>query len=162
MSRQYRTSSLLKQLMPTRASLVVATSVLASTVGCGPKNHVGGDANFVDSSWITAAHSCWPGLRGTNNADIQKHLTDHTDFGKLFPSYSGLSADTLTVSLKMPLQTAPSPDNATLANSDLPVLTRGQAALGTPAALAVAQSTHGSAPPDAFCAIQTGTPVGFN
>ncbi len=152
----------MKRITPVRLPLIASTVCAFATTGCGPKAAVGGPKNFVDSSWITAAHSCWPGLRGRSNDELEKHLTSHDAFGKLFPTYAGLSADTLKISLKMPLQIAPSPDNGALANSDIPVLTRGQAALGTPAALAVAQSTHGAAPPDAFCAIQTGTPVGFN
>lgn len=146
----------------TYAPLAAVTLFAWASFGCGPSNSVGGNKDFVDSSWITAAHSCWPGLNGRSNEEIGKHLTTYNDFGKLFPSYAGLTADTLRSSLKMPLQIGPPPNNGALANSDLPVLTRGQAALGTPAALAVAQSTHGAAPPDAFCAVQTGTPVGFN
>ena len=79
-----------------------------------------------------------------------------------FPSYTGLSDETIKSDITVPLATILPPDTTKLTNSSQPVLTTGQAVAGTPAQSAAAQSTHGSAPPDVLCAVQSGLPEGFN
>ncbi len=123
-----------------------------------------GQADSVDNSWANAAKACWPQLakNGSNDVDLRKYLIDPAHFRSTFPAYEALSDANVRAELSMPLTTIFPPDPTRLANSATPVLTRGQAVNGVSPGGAVTQSTHGNAPPDALCSIQTGTPEGFN
>ncbi len=122
-----------------------------------------GAAASVDNSWVNAAKSCWPDLAkgGYGVQQIQQYLIEPGHLRATFPSYGGLSDPTLKADLSLPLTTILPPDTTKLVNSSAPVLTTGQAVAGTPPGGAIVQSTHGSAPPDALCAIQSGLPQGF-
>ncbi len=122
-----------------------------------------GSAAAVDNSWVQAAKSCWPDLakNGHTPQQIQQYLATPGNVRSAFPSYTGLSDATINADITVPLATILPPDTTKLTNSSKPVLTTGQAVAGTPPQGAVAQSTHGSAPPDALCAIQSGLPQGF-
>lgn len=111
-----------------------------------------------------AAKSCWPDLAGNGYGadDITRNLASPTHFRNAFPVYSAQTDDALNFLLAKPLQTAPPPDTSKLTHSQTPVLSRGQAAVGTGFKDAVVQSTNGNAPPDALCSIQPGTPQGFS
>lgn len=119
---------------------------------------------FIDPSWLTATQSCYPDLtkNGYTPADIQRNLANTTDLHNAFPVYAAQPHAALDDILAKPLTTGPDPDTTQLAHSKYPILTRGQAAAGTATAMAVVQNTNGSAPPDAFCAIQPGIPQGFS
>ena len=123
-----------------------------------------GASASVDNSWVQAAKSCWPdlGKNGYSTQQIQQYLITPANVRVAFPSYTGLSDDTLKADISVPLATILPPDTTKLTNSSNPVLTTGQAVQGTPPQGAIVQSTHGSAPPDALCAIQSGLPQGFN
>ncbi len=122
-----------------------------------------GQADSVDNSWANAAKACWPQLakNGSSDVDLRKYLIDPAHFRSAFPAYGALSDANVKAELSMPLTTIFPPDPTKLANSATPVLTRGQAVNGVPPGDAVAPSTHGNAPPDALCSIQTGLPPAF-
>ena len=148
--------------------LLAATALLALT-GCHSKHSENGSmapagsAAAVDNSWVNAAKSCWPDLarNGHTPQQIQQYLTGPANVRSTFPSYGGLSDETIKSDITVPLATILPPDTTKLVNSSKPVLTAGQAVAGTSAGGAAVQSTHGSAPPDALCAIQSGLPQGF-
>ena len=116
----------------------------------------------VDNSWINAAKACWPQLasNGYNNDNIGRNLIHH--LGNAFPTYSALGNKGADADLSMPIDAVLAPDVSKLQNSSTPVLTRGQAVAGVGPGDAIVQSTHGNAPPDALCSIQTGLPQGFS
>ena len=121
-----------------------------------------GQPASVDNSWINAAKSCWPQLAQKNQTDIEDYLVGAGHLGATFPSYSALNGNGTSADLSMPIATVLAPDVTRLENSSTPVLTRGQAVAGTPPQEAIVQSTHGNAPPDALCSVQTGLPAGFS
>ena len=145
------------------AAAVMLLSGLAAT-GCGHRN-IGSGApdDLVDNSWVTAAESCWPDLirDGYHAQKIERNLSVPDNFRSTFPSYAAQSNQQIGALLTRTIGSAPPPDISKLTHSQTPVLTRGQAAAGTSPQAAVAANTQGIAPPDALCAIQTGTPVGF-
>ncbi len=155
-----------------RTSLRAAALVLLTFSVAACRNKQGehgsmapvGNASSVDNSWVQAAKSCWPDLAKSNYSteQIQGYLTNPANIRATFPSYVGLSDETIKADITVPLATILPPDTTKLTNSSKPVLTTGQAVAGTPAQNAVVQSTHGSAPPDALCAIQSGLPEGFH
>ena len=149
---------------------VLALALSLSLTGChnkqgehGSMAPVGNPAS-VDASWVSAAKSCWPDLAKNNYSQQQigGYLTSPANVRSTFPSYAGLSDATIQADITVPLATILPPDTTKLVNSSRPVLTTGQAVAGTPPQGAIAQSTHGSAPPDSLCAIQSGLPEGFN
>ena len=152
---------------PGRTALAIALTLLPvsgchhQTTATGSMDSPGQPAS-IDNSWINAARSCWPDLaqQGYSNADIARNLLNH--LGSAFPAYSALSARTLDADLSMPITSILPPDVTKLENSSTPVLTRGQAVAGTPPRQAIVQSTHGQAPPDSLCSIQSGIPDGFS
>ena len=150
----------------TQAALLLTPLLLGSlaATGCRP-HHTGADpqAGLVDESWITSAQSCWPDLthNGYSTKRLQHDLAVPANFRATFPTYAAQSNVQIRALLSKTIGAAPSPDSSTLAHSQMPVLTRGQAAAGTSPQAAVAANTNGTAPPDALCAIQTGTPAGF-
>lgn len=123
-----------------------------------------GSAASVDNSWVNAAKSCWPDLAkgGYGAQQIQQYLIVPGHLRSAFPSYAGLSDQTIKADLTVPITTILPPDVTRLTNSSTPLLTTGQAVAGTPPQGAIVQSTHGQAPPDALCAIGSGLPPGFN
>ncbi len=155
---------------PQRMPVRFLALALSLALGCAhkPKTAEGSIASpdspaSVDNTWVNAAKSCWPDLakNGTTVRQIQQYLIDPTHLRSTFPSYAGLSDATIRTDLSLPISTILQPDVTRLANSATPVLTTGQAVAGTPPQGAIVQSTHGSAPPDALCSIQTGLPQGF-
>ena len=122
-----------------------------------------GSSAAVDNSWVSAAQSCWPDLtkNGHTAQQVQQYLSSPANVRSAFPSYTGLSDATIKADITVPLATILPPATTKLVNSAKPVLTAGQAAAGTAPGAAAAQSTHGSAPPDALCAVQSGLPQGF-
>ena len=149
---------------------VLSLALVASVItGCNhpPTTAAGsmakpGQPASVDNSWINAAKACWPQLasNGYNNDDIGRNLIHH--LGNAFPTYSALGNKGTDADLSMPIATVLAPDVTKLENSSTPVLTRGQAVQGVGPQGAIVQSTHGDAPPDALCSIQTGLPQGFS
>jgi hypothetical protein len=151
------------------SSVSVALALAGVLVaGCSSKHKGAGVAGSggrnVDASWATAIQSCWPDLskQGYSTEDIRSNLATPTHFRNAFPVYAAQNDDAVDLLLAKPLQTAPDPDITKLTHSNAPVLTRGQAANGTGPRDAAVQSTNGQAPPDAFCAIQSGIPQGFS
>ncbi len=118
---------------------------------------------LVDPSWVTATQACWPDLtkNGYTADDLKRNLADSGSFHNAFPVYTAQSRADIDALLAKPLGIAPGPDISKLTHAQTPVLTRGQAALGTGPQAAVVQSTNGIAPPDALCSIQPGVPQGF-
>jgi len=159
-------------LAPVSGTTRVVASFLAFTAltftGCSRKHPgapvVTSSGRLIDPSWITATEACYPDLtkQGYTAEDIRRNLANLDDFHHAFPVYAAQNHKDLDDILGKPLQTGPDPDITQLAHSPYPVLTRGQAAAGTTPQMAVVQSTNGIAPPDAFCAIQPGTPQGFS
>jgi hypothetical protein len=146
-----------------RAAAVMLLSGIAVS-GCGKRpTGSGAPGDLVDSSWVTAAESCWPDLirDGYHARKIEKNLAVPPRFRSTFPSYSAQSDQQIRALLTRSLGSAPVPDISRLTHSQTPVLTRRQAAAGTSPQAAVAANTQAIAPPDALCAIQTGTPAGF-
>ena len=147
--------------------LVAAATALSLAAGCSRKHTgapvVSSSGRLVDQSWITATQACWPDLakQGYSADDVRHNLANLDDFHSAYPVYAAQTHQDLDELLGKPLQTGPDPDIGKLAHSQYPVLTRGQAAAGTVAQMAVVQQTNGIAPPDAFCAIQPGIPQGF-
>ena len=121
-----------------------------------------GQPASVDNSWLNAAKACWPDLtkNGYSNDDLSRNLIHH--LGAAFPTYSVLTSNGADADLSMPITTVLAPDVSKLENSSTPVLTRGQAVAGVGPQGALVQNTHGNAPPDALCSIQTGLPQGFS
>ena len=160
--------------MPINSSARTVTSALASFLllaalgGCHHRKTAAGSLDApgkpdsVDTTWVTAAKSCWPELakNGYTDQDIRENLVHH--IGAAFPTYSALSRNGADADLSMPLTSVLPPDTTKLFNSATPVLTRGQAVAGTPPSGAIVASTHGSAPPDALCSIQQGVPQDFS
>ncbi len=150
-------------------SLVYACAFFCTLVlGCHhPKTEAGslakpGQPASVDNSWLNAARACWPDLakNGYTNDDLSRNLIHH--LGAAFPTYAALTRNGADADLSMPISTVLAPDVTKLENSSTPVLTRGQAVAGVGPGGAIVQSTHGNAPPDALCSIQTGLPQGFS
>ena len=155
------------KLQPLRFAILGAVLPFAFS-GCSHK-HIGapvvsGSGRLVDPSWITAINACWPDLarQGYTADDIRHNLANADDLHHAFPVYAAQTRKDLDDILGKPLQTGPDPDVSQLAHSQYPILTRGQAAAGTAPQMAVVQGTNGTAPPDSFCAIQTGIPQGFS
>ena len=160
----------LPSILTRRAVAALTLLACACAVGCRRKHEAEGSTaptgNYtsVDNSWINAAKSCWPELAKNNYStqQLQQYLVVPDHLRATFPSYAGLSDPTLKADLTVPISTILPPDTTKLLNSSTPVLTTGQAVAGTPAQGAIAQSTHGNAPPDSLCAVQRGFPEGFN
>jgi hypothetical protein len=149
---------------PAWAILLIAAAILT---GCRA-NEMGvkfsdREALSVDPSWLAAAKSCWPDLahNGDTSADINRYLADPLHFRATFGGYAALSDRTLRAIVSKPAAEAPAPDSSVLTGANTPVLTRGQAVAGASTQQAVASAPDGIAPPDALCAIHSGTPVGF-
>ena len=149
---------------------VLALALALGLTGCRNKQGEhgsmapAGNPASVDNSWVNAAKSCWPDLAKNNYSQQQigGYLTSPANVRSTFPSYTGLSDATIKADITVPLATILPPDTTKLVNSSSPVLTTGQAVAGTPPGGAIVQSTQGSAPPDALCAVQSGLPQGFN
>ena len=154
--------------MPARPLALAALALLGLAAGCSSKHKgagtVGSNGRGVDASWTTATRSCWPDLakNGYGADDVASNLASPTRFRNAFPVYAAQNDDAISLILAKPLQAAPPPDVTRLTHSATPVLSRGQAADGTGPRDAVVQNTNGTAPPDAFCSIQPGTPQGFS
>lgn len=147
---------------------LLLTLTLSAAAGCSSKHNgagtVGNGGKNVDQSWATAVQSCWPDLsrQGYSAKDIERNLASPTHFRGAFPVYAAQNDDAVDLLLAKPLEAGPAPDVSQLTHSAMPVLTRGQAASGAGPRDAAVQSTNGIAPPDALCAIQSGTPQGFS
>lgn len=150
--------------LPLTTAVVAALCILAGCkardMGVPTADHT---ADFVDQSWVAATKSCWPDLEhgGYTLAGIKHNLADPLRFRSTFPSYAAQSEASIRGLVTKPLMTAPPPDGSVLNNSRTPVLTRGQAAAGASAQQGLAPGGNGFAPPDALCALHSGTPVGF-
>ena len=153
------------------APLLASLLAFASTgvLGChhqkttAPGSMAGpGKPASVDNTWINAARSCWPDLaqQGYSSEDIGRNLIHH--LSGAFPTYAALNTRGGDADLSTPITSVLAPDVTKLENSQTPVLTRGQAVAGVGAQGAIVQHTHGNAPPDALCSIQTGIPDGFS
>jgi len=120
-------------------------------------------AKLVDNSWVTATQTCWLGIPSQHYtvASMKRYLADPIHFRAAFSTYAALDDNELRALVAKPVKDAPPPDTTMLAHSSMPVFTRAQALSGTNARDAVASNTDGATPPDAFCAAQPGTPVGF-
>lgn len=152
-----------------RIGFTLASALLLGSLFACSRKHTGApvvsnSGRLIDQSWITATNACYPDLskQGYTAEDIRHNLANVDDLHHAFPVYAAQGRKDLDDILGKPLQTGPDPDVTQLAHSEYPILTRGQAAAGTVAQMAVVQHTNGSAPPDSFCAIQPGIPQGFS
>ena len=153
---------------PLRTAAIAAT-LLAATALCGCEAREMGttfadkQANAVDNTWVAAVKTCWPDVahQGYSLPGMKRYLADPLHFRAAFSTYSGLTDAQLLIIVTKPIQDAPPPDTSVLDHAQTPIFTRDQAIAGTsPHGLATPNS-NGAAPPDALCALQTGTPVGF-
>ena len=148
---------------------MVSAAFLATTLLCGCKaremgvNFSDQQSTTVDDSWLTAVKTCWPdvGHQGYSVPGLKRYLADPLHIRAAFGSYASLTDSQLRAMIARPVNEAPAPDTVALAHSNTPVFTRDQAVAGTDPKNAAADQTDGSAPPDALCAVQSGTPIGF-
>jgi len=149
-----------------RPAAISATLLMTSLTGCKARQLAvafsDNGAKSVDSTWITAARTCWPDMNDDmfSDSDMKRYLTDPTHFRAAFSSYSELTDAQLIAIIPNPIQQAPQPDATVLSNASHPVLSRAQAVAGISAQQAINANT-GQLPPDALCSIHPGTPIGF-
>lgn len=142
---------------------ISAATALALT-GCKPTEfnqvYAPTQSRHVDPSWIAAAKHCWPAIEhdGYSNSVIEHQLADPLHFRATFAAYAILPDASLIDLIAKPVSAAPPLDAGLFANSRTPVLTRAQALKGAPDSQ-IAPS--GTTPPDPFCTLQPGMPVGF-
>ena len=157
---QPRTSSQTR----TGAAFAFACAVVPFT-GCKPTEfnqvYAPTQSRSVDPSWIAAAKHCWPAIDhdGYSNSVIEHQLADPLHFRATFAAYAALPNASLLDLIAHPVSAAPALDAGLFANSHSPVLTRAQALNGAPTDSQM--PAGGTTPPDPFCTLQTGMPVGF-
>jgi len=152
---------------PSLRTAAIAAALLAATALCVCEAREMGttfadkQANAVDNTWVAAVKTCWPDVahQGYSLAGMKRYLADPLHFRAAFSTYSALTDAQLLIIVTKPIQDAPPPDTSVLAQAHTPVFTRDQAIAGT--SPQAASNSNGATPPDALCALQTGTPVGF-
>ncbi len=145
--------------------LTATAALLAATGLCGCEAREMGttfadkQANAVDNTWVAAVKTCWPDVahQGYSLPGMKRYLADPLHFRAAFSTYSALTDAQLLIIVTKPIQDAPPPDTSVLDHAQTPILTRDQAISGA----RPTSNSNGATPPDALCAIQTGTPVGF-
>ena len=120
-------------------------------------------AKSVDNSWVTAVNTCWPDVahQGYSLEGMKRYLADPLHFRAAFSTYAALDDAALRGLVTKPVMSAPAPDSSLLSHSQTAVFTRSQAISGVNQQNAAATDTNTAAPPNALCAIHSGTPVGF-
>jgi hypothetical protein len=150
-----------------RTAAIAALLAVTGLCGCEARemgtNFADKQANAVDNTWVSAVKTCWPDVahQGYSLAGMKRYLADPLHFRAAFSTYSALTDAQLLIIVTKPIQDAPPPDTSVLDHARTPVFTRDQAIAGTSPQAAATPNSNSAVPPDALCALQTGTPVGF-
>jgi hypothetical protein len=148
----------------TRWAIAMACAVVPAT-GCKPTEfnqvYAPNQSRHVDPSWLAAAKHCWPAIEheGYSNTVIEHQLADPLHFRATFAAYAAYSDTGLINLISHPVADAPAAEPGDFAKAQTPVLTRKQAING--GATGTQLAANGNVPPDAFCIVQAGMPVGF-
>jgi hypothetical protein len=140
---------------------VFTTALALACCGCKARelgaNYADTQSETVDNSWVSAVEACWPAVahQGYSTAAVKYYLADPLHFRAAFTGYATLNDDMLRTIVAAPVSSAPPVDTSVLAHTEMPVLTRVQAAAG------VTNTAGRATGPDSFCSIQPGLPVGF-